>query len=671
MNLSTHRRLSIACSIVLFCAFLSLPAMGQYKEWKPISPEEISAKTPVVEKDADAEALFWEQRIDDSASDELDMWHYVRVKVFTERGREKYSKFDIPYSKDTKVKNLAARVIKTDGTIVDVAEKDIFDREIVKAGGVKIKAKSFAVPNIEPGVIVEYKYKESIDDAGASGMRLQLQRDLPVQRLIYYYKPYNGDPMYQVYNTDNVSFNKDTKGYWMAQRTNVPAFRDEPRMPPEDTVRPWLLLTSTRLNITSVSAGGLSFVIKNPDNPDSYWGAFAGEKSGTIKFILKKNKDIKAAAEQITAGATSDDEKLRKLYDFCQKEIKNQFYNASITAEQRRKLPAIKNMVDVLKRKEASVPGYVDWLFGALAGSLGMDVRLAYTGNRSQIFFSPRMTNDRLLHLSAIAVKSGTNYRFFNPGDPFLPYGMMPWHDEESMAILIGPEDYLWKDTPVTPHSQSAHKRTAALTLKEDGTLEGDVTVEITGQPALSYRQANYDETPEKHSEFLRDAIKARISSAEVTNMSVENVLDHTKPLIQRYRVSIPNYAQKTGKRLFVQPGFFEYGPSPVFSGSERKYGVFFPYPWSETDKIEIKLPAGFTLDSADKPAPISDPQKIGQLKIDISVDQKANVLFYDRNFYFGNDARLLFPVGSYQALKNLFDAFHQSDIHTITLKQQ
>lgn len=671
MILSTHRRLSIAYSIALFCAFLATPAAGQYKEWKPVSPEDLAAKAPVVEKDADAEALFWEQRIDDSASDELDMWHYVRVKVYTERGREKYSKFDIPYSRDTKVKNLAARVIKADGTIVDVAEKDIFDREIVKAGGIKIKAKSFAVPNIEPGVIVEYKYKESIDDAGASGMRLQLQRDLPVQRLIYYYKPYDGDPMYQAYNIDGFTFNKDTKGYWMAQRTNVPSFKDEPRMPPEDTVRPWLLLTSKRLNITSFSAAGLTYVIKDPSNPDAYWASFAGEKASIIKFILKPNKDIKAAALQITAGAVSEDDKLRKLYEFCQKEIKNRFYDSTFTAEQRRKMPEVKNMSDILKRKEVAVPGYIDWLFGALAGSLGMEVRLTYTGNRSQIFFQPKMTNEKLLHLSAIAVRSGNTYKFLNPGDPFLPFGMMPWHDEESWALLIGPENYLWKDTPVTPHTESSYKRTATLALKEDGTLEGDVTVEISGHPALSYRQANYDETPEKQSEFLRESIKARISSADVNNLTVENVLDHSKPLVQRYRVSIPNYAQKTGKRLFVQPGFFEYGPSPVFSSSTRKYGVFFQYPWSETDKIEIKLPAGFTLDSADKPAPVSDPQKIGQLHIDISVDQKANVLYYERKFHFGNDARLLFPVGSYQALKGLFDAFHQSDIHTITLKQQ
>jgi hypothetical protein len=59
------------------------------------------------------------------------------VKIFTERGREKYSKFDIPFTKGMKIKELAARVIKPDGSVTEIKKEDIFDREIVKASGLK------------------------------------------------------------------------------------------------------------------------------------------------------------------------------------------------------------------------------------------------------------------------------------------------------------------------------------------------------------------------------------------------------------------------------------------------------------------------------------------------------------------------------------------------------
>src|SRR6476469_638085 len=125
-----------ALATLLAAVFLSVTfAIGQDKDWRPVSPEDLQSKTPIVEPDADAEAIFWEVRIDDSDSEDLSMRHYVRVKIFTERGREKYSKFDVPYLRGQKIKELAARVIRPDGTIVEIGKQDIFDREIVKAGG--------------------------------------------------------------------------------------------------------------------------------------------------------------------------------------------------------------------------------------------------------------------------------------------------------------------------------------------------------------------------------------------------------------------------------------------------------------------------------------------------------------------------------------------------------
>jgi hypothetical protein len=76
-------------------------------------------KTSLVEKEADAEGLFWEVRMDDNPEGDLIFNHYLRVKVFTERGRESQSKIDLFYGKlygsDVKISDIAARTIKPDG----------------------------------------------------------------------------------------------------------------------------------------------------------------------------------------------------------------------------------------------------------------------------------------------------------------------------------------------------------------------------------------------------------------------------------------------------------------------------------------------------------------------------------------------------------------------------
>jgi hypothetical protein len=122
---------------------------------------------------------------------------------------------------------------------------------------------------------------------------------------------------------------------------------------------------------------------------------------------------------------------------------------------------------------------------------------------------------------------------------------------------------------------------------------------------------------------------------------------------------------------MFFQPGFFEYGTNPLFSTATRKYDVYFHYPWSEQDSIEIEYPKTFDLDNAETPPAVGDPQRIGLLDINIKADRSNAVLIYERKFHFGGNGKILFQPASYQPLKSLFDAFHQADTHTITLRQK
>lgn len=153
-------------------------------EWRAVDPAELALKTSTVEKDADAEALFWEVRVDDEVEGGTPrnvLKHYVRIKLFTERGRESQSKIDIQYLSNWKITDIAARTITPDNRIIELKKDDVFERTIVKASGLKIKAKSFAMPCVEPGSIIEYRWREVRNDRLANYIRLQFQRDVPVR----------------------------------------------------------------------------------------------------------------------------------------------------------------------------------------------------------------------------------------------------------------------------------------------------------------------------------------------------------------------------------------------------------------------------------------------------------------------------------------------------------
>ncbi len=236
-------------------------------EWRPLDPADLALKAPLVEPDADAEAIFWDIRVDDGGENDLVLSHYIRIKIFTERGRDLENKIDIPFINGTRIKDVAARTIKPDGSIIELAKTDVVENTIVKVSGLKLRTRSFVFPAIEPGAIIEYKWKEVISNAGANNMRLQFQREIPVQSITYHIKPADSASAFDVYpfNMPKPEFQREKNGFQYITVTKMQAFHEEPFMPPEDNVRAWAMikyhsfLASARLRVgrrvSSTSAG--------------------------------------------------------------------------------------------------------------------------------------------------------------------------------------------------------------------------------------------------------------------------------------------------------------------------------------------------------------------------------------------------------------------------------
>jgi hypothetical protein len=639
-------------SLLVFFICLLLVTSAQAQQWKPLDPAHLALKAPVVEKGADAEALLWEVYVNDSSNTDTEFVHLVRIKVFTERGKEAQSKLDIHYPNGVQVKDISGRTIKPDGTIVELKKDAVFDREIVKFGRFKLKAKSFALPGIEPGAIIEYRWRE-IYQNGVNYVPLYFQRDIPIQTVRYYLKPHPRafNPMRTItFQGNNPSFVKESNGYYRTEMTHMPAFREEPHMPPKDQVRTWMLVY---------------YAPEVSRDAASYWKDHGRLLYETFKGEMKVNDDIRKAATEAIGDATPE-QKLERLFNFSRTKIKNINDDASgLTADQLKKMKENRSAADTLKR------GYgtgmdINFLFAALATAAGFEARLATLSDRSHRFFDPNFTNPHFMNASNIAVKVGEKWQFFDPSSTYVPFGMLRWQEEGIQALICDSKEPVFTTTPLSSAEKSLTKRTAKLRLTEDGMLEGEVRVEQTGHFAVSMKEDYDEESASEREKRLLNALSQRLNGAEAEDIKIESANDPLKPFVYSYKVRLSGYAERTGKRLFLQPAFFQKGVGQMFATTARLHDIYFHFPWMEQDEVAIDLPAGFALDNADQPGDLTFGD-VGYYKSNLRITQDQRTLYLKRNFRFTG---LIFPKTSYSALKQAFDAVHRADNHTITLKQ-
>lgn len=651
-----------------FCIiFLYSQIVFSQKDWRPVSQEEVQMKAPKIEPDADAEALLWEVYVtDEDAYGGLQtvLNHYLRIKIFNDRGREAFSKVDIPYGKvssfnlNIKIKDIAARTIKPDGSIVELKEADIFERDIVKGSGIKLKAKSFAVPGIEAGSIIEYRWKE-VRGAVSFHQRLEFAREIPVHTVKYYVKPYPNPEFAmnsQGFNVKSSQFVKDKNGFWSTTATNIPSYKEEPRMPPEYAVRPWMLLYYT----------------KDPKiEAEKFWKDYGKKAYDSNKGSMKVTDEVKAATAEAVGSETDPDKKIEKIFNYVRSKVKNIYDDTlNLSSDDLKRVKENKNPSDTLKR------GQGDWedinmLFASMVNAAGLEARVANLPRRSDIFFPRWFADDYFMRTQNIAVKVGNDWKFYDPSSRYTTFGMLRWEEEGQPVLISDPKEPIWTTTPMSPATASLEKRTGKFKLLEDGTLEGTAKIEYSGHFASYYKEYNDDESAQEREETLKGIVKRSIlGSAEISDISIENVSDPDKPFTYIFKVKVPGYASRTGKRIFLQVNVFDRNSKPMFETTDRRNGIYFQYPFAEKDEYTIELPEGFELENPEAPAPVKDQSGIGNLEANLSITKDKKMLIYKRNFSFGNGGNIMFQKDVYPALKNLFEAFYKSNSHAITLKQ-
>jgi len=622
-------------------------------EWQPIDPADLKMTSEPKAPGAPAIYLYRQVDRNDSGNTTSEL-NYVRIKILSEEGR-KYGDVEIPFDKGSEnVSSIRARTIHPDGAVVNFDGK-VYEKMIAKAKGMKYLAKTFSMPDVTVGSIVEYQFRYDFVDRYIFNSRWILSEELFTRLGKFSLKPYQEPPWMVQWispaglpaGTEPAKQGSDSVIRLTAH--DIPAFTVEDFMPPENELK-----------------FRVDFIYRDTapeQNVDKYWTNYTKKQADFVEKFVNKKKDMEQAVAGIVSASDSPEDKLRKIYARTQ-QIRNLSYEESKTAEEdkRAKLKASGNVEDVWKNGYGS-GGAITWLFLALSRAAGFEAHAVMVSARNEYFFKPNRMNSVELNANVVLVKLNGQDLYCDPGTLYAPFCMLPWQESGVAGRLIDKEGGRWITTDAPTSKDTKIQRTAEFNLSDQGTLAGTVKLSYTGIEAMVRRQEQRAADDAARKKYLEDQLKEYIpAGAEVELKNSPDWKSSDAPLAGEYTVKIEGWVSGAGRRAMMPVGVFSASEKRVFDHTERVQPVYYLYFYTKEDDIKVELPLGWHVGSVPKPQDLDAKAAEYTLTCD---DQKTAVRI---NRVLRIDLFMV-PKETYPVLRNFYQVVRTSDEEQIVLQ--
>lgn len=642
---------SVCCFLLLCLAFAEISVA---QKWQPINPEELKMTSVKEAPGANAVILYKEVWGDDNkyASSE-----YVRIKILTEAGR-KYADVELPFDdKAKRVTSISGRTIHPDGSIVNFEGK-AFTKTIMKGQGIKRLVKSFTLPDVTVGSIVEYRYEQIWDEYTVYHTWWHVQDELFTKRAKFALTAYTREldtkggthVFWNAIHLPEGSKLRNEAGRVLLEMENIPAFEREDNMPPD-----W-----------QMEMGVYIYYGGSDIKAETFWRSEGKDWAKQVDHFVGHDSAVEEAAAKAAPATMKPGERLQKLYERAQ-QIRNLSFEHEKT-EQAAKAEEIaksnNSAGDVIKR------GYgthrqINRTFIALARAAGFDANAMNVASREDIFFNPGMlTTWQLTDEIAVVTVEGKDV-YLDPGMKYCPYGLLDWRLTGSSGLrqIKGGETKLETVPPIDPR-KAAISRAAQMEMDSEGNIKGTVTVLYQGLEALNRRVEGMDEDEAAHKKDVEDEAQRWFPAA--SQVKLEELSDwgnYSQPIKAKLTVEVANFANSMGSRLLVPGNVFANSYRRSFDHEQRKWPVYFHYPYIALDQMVIKLPQGMTIESI--PAKQTEKEEFAYYVMDRRKPAEGYLRF-DRTLMVGG---ILFPVQDYARLRTFFGKLKTDDDQQILLK--
>lgn len=549
-----------------------------------------------------------------------------------------------------------------DGTITPFTGK-AFNSTIVKAHGVKYLAKTFTLPNVQVGSIIEWKYTEYWEDY-VFAPHWVLQDDLftrhakfafvPMFKQNHYVEDRRGQILDRVFYSliglpQNTAIKTTADNRMELELKDIPAFEEEDFAPPSDMLK-------MRVNFY--------YGTDKMGKPQEFWKVEGKYWSKEIDKFAGRSGAVSAAVSKTISPTDTADQKARKIYAYVQK-IKNLTFTSreGVVEELLSREIGEKRTVDMVLEKNEGYRDEIARLFWAMARAAGLQAYAMRVADRDEYFFQQNVPNPSQLTSELVIVMVDGKEIFLDPGTPLCPFGHLAWQHTSTEGIRQTTDgSTALAATPAANYKEAISKRVGRITISEDGSARGVIGIGWAGEEALVHRLSGLKTDAAGRKKELEEDLQSMLpAGATVQLVSSEGWEDEEKQLSASFKVEIPSYASSAGKRMLVPTDLFELRNRQPFAHGDRKQPVYFNFPYYLVDETTITFPAALQMENLSEVQPVHTDFSLYSL----THSAKGNSVTINRTYAM---AGIAFHQAEYEGLRKFLGAVNAGDSQPLVL---
>ena len=589
----------------------------------------------------------------------------VRLKVLTQAGVERYSDVQVGVQeRHFAIGDVQAQTVHSDGRVIPFTGKPFV--KTIRHRGETYKATVFSMPDVQVGSILEYRYRLAYDDNLVLPAHWYIQQNAFVMHAHFTFHPLDLSGSHYVLldhgQTSHGLFwttmlpndakltpsNGSGHNFYELTADNLPALPDEDALPPMSALGYRVL-----------------FYYAAQTDTKSYWNNEGKFLSKDMNAFATAGPKLRSDVAGLLLPADSDESKARKLYAAAMK-----MENTDLTREHTRQedsaegLRTAKTAEDIWERQRgASDEIALTYLAMLRAGGIhayGMKVT-----NRDHNVFQPSFIDTSQLNDILVIANIAGKDVFLDPGTRFCPYGQLAWRHSWASGIRQTENGSAIAEAAPLSYKDSLVQRVAKLGLEEDGIAGGTLILRWTGQGALELRQREIGEAAADTKQRLEEQAQAMLPGGmHVHVITIENLEDGEKPLEVVFGVRGP-IGTGHGHRLLITQSLLRSDEGERFTSATRKNDVYFHYPYTAVDMVEMELAPNFKLEGM---PPEKKNQALGLMAYALHTSVNGNKVQMVRSV---SMAGVIISAADYGKMREFFGGLRAADEDQLLLVNQ